>query len=68
LEEIDKAIKALPRSPASEEISQAAANLRAVKLAWQGEVMLPAHRHTSEEVANLIRHVGTFMRNLAKIV
>ena len=68
LREIDNATNALPRSFAAMEISQAAANLRAVKLAWQGEVMLPAHRYTSEEVAKLIQHVGTFMRNLAKIV
>jgi hypothetical protein len=41
LDEINKAIKALPKSPVTVEMSEAAANLYAVKLAWRNEVMHP---------------------------
>src|SRR5262249_4488937 len=68
LDEINKAIKALPKSPATVEMSQTAANLYAVKLAWRNEVMHPKDTYTLEEADNLIRQVRIFMQQLAKIV
>lgn len=68
LDEINKAIKALPKGPATTEMSQASANLYAVKLAWRNEVMHPKDTYTLEEADNLLRQVRLFMQGLAKIV
>jgi hypothetical protein len=69
LDEINKAIKALPtKAPGSVEMSQASANLYSVKLAWRNEVMHPNDTYTLEEAENLIRQVRIFMGQLAKIV
>jgi hypothetical protein len=68
LEEINKAIKVLPKSPATVEMSQASANLYAVKLAWRNEVMHPKDTYTMEEADNLIRQVKIFMQQLEKII
>ncbi len=69
LDEINKAMKARnPKDPATVEMSQAAANLYAVKLAWRNEVMHPKDTYTSEEAENLIGQVKLFMGQLAKIV
>jgi hypothetical protein len=68
LEGINKAIKVLPKSPATVEMSQASANLYAVKLAWRNEVMHPKDTYTLEEADNLIRQVRLFMQQLAKIL
>ena len=68
LDETDKAIKALPKTPQRVEMSQASANLYAVKLAWLNEVMHPKDTYTLEEADNLIRQVKIFMEQLATIV
>jgi hypothetical protein len=68
LEEIDKAIKALPKSPQRSEMSQVCANLYAVKLAWRNEVMHPKDTYTLEEADNIIRQVKIFMQQLTKVV
>jgi len=69
LDEINKAIKALPaKDPQTVAMSQASANLYAVKLAWRNEVMHPKDTYTLEEAENLIRQVKIFMEQLAKIV
>ena len=68
LDEINKAIKALPKDPAAVKMSQASANLYAVKLAWRNEVMHPKDTYTLEESNNLIRQVRLFMQQLAKII
>jgi hypothetical protein len=69
LDEINKAIKALPhKDKATKEMSEASANLYAVKLAWRNEVMHPKDTYTLEEADNLIRQVKLFMQQLAKIV
>lgn len=68
LDEINKAIKSLPRNPATIEMSQASANLYAVKLAWRNEVMHPKDTYTLEEAKNLIQQVRIFMQQIAKIV
>ena len=68
LDEIDKAIKALPKTPQRVEMSQVSANLYAVKLAWRNEVMHPKDTYTLEEADNLIRQVKIFMEQLATII
>lgn len=68
LDEINKQIKSLPKGPATVEMSQATANLYAVKLAWRNEVMHPKDTYTLEEADNLIRQVRIFMQQLAKII
>jgi hypothetical protein len=68
LDEIDKAIRALPKTPESVKMSQASANLYAVKLAWRNEVMHPKDTYTLEEADNLIRQVRIFMEQLATII
>jgi hypothetical protein len=68
LDEINKAIKALPKDPTTVEMSQVAANLYAVKLAWRNEVMHPNDKYTLEEAGDLIRLVKVFMGQLATVV
>jgi hypothetical protein len=69
LDEVNKAIKFLPpKDPITAEMSQASANLYAVKLAWRNEVMHPKDTYTLEEAKNLISQVRLFMQQLAKIV
>jgi hypothetical protein len=69
LDEVNKAIKMLPpKDPATVKMSQASANLYAVKLAWRNEVMHPKYTYTLEEADNLIRQVKIFMEQLATIV
>jgi len=69
LDEINKAIKSLPaKDPVTVTVSQASANLYAVKLAWRNEVMHPKDTYTLEEAENLIRQVKLFMGQLATII
>ncbi len=69
LDEINKAIKPLnPKDLKTVELSQACANLYAVKLAWRNEVMHPKDTYTLEEADNLIRQVKIFMEQLSQIV
>jgi hypothetical protein len=69
LDELNKAIKLLPHKvPGTVEISQASANLYAVKLAWRNEVMHPNDKYTLEEAKNLIGQVKLFMQQLATII
>jgi hypothetical protein len=70
LNEVNKAIASLSKSkaPGTVEMSQASANLYAVKLAWRNEVMHPNDTYTLEEADNLIRQVRIFMQQLATIV
>jgi hypothetical protein len=68
LDEINKAIKALPKTSQTVEMSQVSANLYAVKLAWRNEVMHPKDTYTLEEADNLIRQVKIFMQQLVTII
>jgi hypothetical protein len=69
LDGINKAIKTLPSKAAGTvEMSQASANLYAVKLAWRNEVMHPNDKYTLEEAKNLIGQVKLFMGQLATII
>ena len=69
LDEINKAIKALPsKEPKTPGLSQASANLYAVKLAWRNEVMHPNDKYTLEEAKDLIDVVRIFVNQLATII
>jgi hypothetical protein len=69
LDELNKAIKALPhKASGTVEMSQASANLYAVKLAWRNEVMHPNDKYTLEEAKNIIGQVKLFMGQLATII
>ena len=69
LDEINKRIKTLPpKDPDTVKMSQATANLYAVKLAWRNEVMHPKDTYTLEEADNLIRQVKIFMEQLTTII
>jgi hypothetical protein len=69
LDELNKAIRALPtKAHGTVDMSRAAANLYAVKLAWRNEVMHPNDTYTLEEAKNLIGQVKLFMEQLAAIV
>jgi hypothetical protein len=49
-------------------MSQASANLYAVKLAWRNEVMHPNDTYTLEEAEDILRQVKLFMQQLVEIV
>jgi hypothetical protein len=69
LDEVNKAIKSLPpKDLATKAMSEASANLYAVKLAWRNEVMHPKDTYTLEESENLVRQVKLFMEQLASII
>jgi hypothetical protein len=68
LDEINKAIRALPKGANTVEMAQAAANLYSVKVAWRNEVMHPNDTYTLEEAADLIGLVKVFMGQLSTIV
>jgi hypothetical protein len=67
LDESNKAIKALPKGPKTVALSQIAAHLYAVKLAWRNQVMHPHDKYTLDEAKELIGHVKSFMTALAKL-
>src|SRR5262245_22760749 len=64
LDEINKAIKNLPKDPKTKEMAEASSNLYSVKLAWRNEVMHPKDTYTLEEAENIIRQVKIFMEQL----
>ncbi|WP_263353553.1 hypothetical protein [Acidicapsa acidisoli] len=68
LEEVNKAIKDLPAKSDRVAMSQASANLYAVKLARRNEVMHPKDTYTLEEAGNLIGQVKLFMEQLEAIL
>jgi hypothetical protein len=68
LDEINKAIKALPKGPRSTELSQASAALFSVKVAWRNQVMHPKDKYDEREAAEILQHVKTFMGQLARII
>ncbi len=69
LDEVNKGLKSLPpKDPTTMELSQAAANLYAVKLKWRNPTMHPTSKYTLEEAKSLITQAGIFMEQLAKIL
>jgi len=69
LDEINKAIKALPPKDAKTVAYAAAtANLYNVKLAWRNEVMHPKAMYTDEEAARVLDATRAFMQDLAALV
>jgi hypothetical protein len=70
LEEVDKAIKALPVTSSYQKgrrnrFSEASAHLRMVKDAWRNDVMHPKETYTEEEAERVFRNVKDFMVHLA---
>jgi hypothetical protein len=69
VEEINKAIKPLPQKKAETvALSQAAAHLYNVKVAWRNRVMHPHDVYTLEEAGALLEHVKSFINNLANLL
>ena len=69
LNEVNKAIKQLsPKDAETVQLSQAAASLYSIKLAWRNEVMHPKASYTGEEAGNLIQQVRIFMQQLATLM
>jgi len=70
LDEVDKAIKALPTKNSAQKakrnrLSEASAHLRMVKDAWRNDVMHPKETYTEEEAERVLRNVKDFMVHLA---
>jgi hypothetical protein len=69
LDEINKAIRALSgKHGRTIALSQAAAHLYNVKVAWRNPTMHPKITYTLEEAADLISTVKAFMNELAQVV
>jgi len=69
LDEINKAIKALPsKGLLTPALSEAAANLYSVKLAWRNEVMHPKATYAPDEAKDVFRQVRLFMGNLVEVL
>lgn len=70
LDEVDKAIKALPTKNSYQKarrnrFAEASAHLRMVKDAWRNDVMHPKETYTEEEAERVFRNVKDFMVHLA---
>lgn len=70
LDQVDKAIKALPVKNSRQKakrnrLSEASAHLRMVKDAWRNDVMHPKETYTEEEAERVFRNVKDFMVHLA---
>ena len=69
LEEVDLAIKSLPKTDARRaQMAELSALLGAVKLAWRNEVMHPKATYDAEEAANVLGATKAFMSRLANLV
>jgi hypothetical protein len=73
LDEVNKAIKAMPDSPLAAKKKKAAfaavsANLFNVKLAWRNPVMHPKESYAPEEAAEIYATVKRFMEHLATVL
>jgi len=69
LDEINKAIRALPAKDARTiALSQAAGHLYNVKVAWRNPTMHPKITYTLEEAADLISTVKAFTNELVQII
>jgi HEPN domain-containing protein len=70
LDEVDKAIKALPVKGSRQKAirnryAESSAHLRMVKDAWRNDVMHPKETYTEEEAERVFRNVKDFMVHLA---
>jgi hypothetical protein len=70
LDEVDKAIKALPVKTTAQRkkrsrLAEASAHLRMVKDAWRNDVMHPKETYSEEEAERIFRNVKDFMIHLA---
>lgn len=69
LDLVNKAIKARP--PKDDEtiaLSQVAAHLYNVKLAWRNQVMHPHDKYTLDEAEDVLTNVSSFMKSLAELM
>jgi HEPN domain-containing protein len=69
LDEVNKALKALPaKTPAEKKkqarLAEASANLFNVKLAWRNPAMHPKRTYTEEEAERLMTGVKAFVRHI----
>ena len=70
LDEVDKAVRALPSKTSSQKrkrvkYAESSAHLRMVKDAWRNEVMHPKETYTGEEAERVFRNAKDFMVHLA---
>jgi len=66
IDEVNKAIKPLPqKNVTTVALSQTAAHLYNVKVAWRNRVMHPHDVYTLEEAGDLLNHVKAFTNGLA---
>jgi hypothetical protein len=68
LEEVDKAVKLLPKSAETVRINEASAHLHAVKLAWRNEVMHPKETYTEEQANEVFSHVKAFATDMVGVL
>jgi len=68
LDEMNKAIRALPKGPQQTALAEFGALLYSVKLAWRNEVMHPKATYSEEEANTILQSVKAFMAALAKLV
>jgi hypothetical protein len=68
LDGVNKAIKGLHKGSHTAALSEVAANLYSVKLAWRNEVMHPKATYTADEAKDVLRQVKLFMGNLVDIL
>jgi hypothetical protein len=69
LDEINKSIRAMDQKAAqTKTYAAASAHLYNVKLAWRNEVMHPKQTYTIAESKNVLSSVGTFIRELARMI
>jgi hypothetical protein len=69
LDEINKSIRAMDQKAAqTKTYAAASAHLYNVNLAWRNEVMHPKQTYTIAESKNVLSSVGTFIRELARMI
>jgi hypothetical protein len=69
IDEVNKAIKLLPqKNPETVALSQTAAHLHNVKVAWRNRVMHPHDTYTLEEAGDILNHTKAFMNSLASLL
>jgi hypothetical protein len=69
LDEVNKAIKGLPqKARRTIALSQVAAHLYNVKVAWRNQVMHPHDKYTPDEAKDILGHVEAFMKTLASLI
>jgi hypothetical protein len=69
LDEVNKAIKALPpKAQKTIALSEIAAHLYNVKVAWRNQVMHPHDKYSMDEAKDLLGHVESFIKALSNLM